>query len=236
MNAQELVVQFRRRADDIAVPPLWTDDEILSYFNLAQDEACIRARLLEDDSTPEVVEIAGTAGEARYALHPKIIQVRTARWAGKLLTGIAPETLDDRFSQGTDWRTLEGDPQWFLDPQQVYLHLVRRPTRDAAIKLSVYRRALVAIALEVPANPDADPPTVLVPATSPEIPEKYHPLLVDWALRLAYLRRDSDTQDEKKALMHEGMFTASFGPRPSADVNRRQLDRRKKHTTFNPDW
>jgi hypothetical protein len=47
--------------------------------------------------------------------------------------------------------------------------------------------------------------------TSPEIEEKYHEGLMDWAAHLAYMKNDSDTLNLNMAKVYEDKFKQSFG-------------------------
>jgi hypothetical protein len=158
-------------------------------------------------------------GLAKYPLHSSIIRLRDVSLDGRFLTGKSREWLNETFPRG--WEQLSGDPQHFLDPQQKFLQLVRKPVAGAALRLFVYRRPLV------PMINDSD---------SPEIPAHLHRLLPDWAAYLSYSKRDSETYDEKRAMDHLARFTANFGERPSADVRRKQEARREHQVRMNPQW
>ena len=67
---------------------------------------------------------------------------------------------------------------------------------------------------------------------SPEIPAQYHARLVDWMLRQAYLKKDSETLDAKASQEAESRFVASFGVFEDANVQRKQADRRTNQVQF----
>lgn len=67
---------------------------------------------------------------------------------------------------------------------------------------------------------------------SPEIPAQYHVRLVDWMMRQAYLKQDSETYDEKASAKAEARFVASFGVFEDANVQRKQADRRTNQVQF----
>jgi len=52
--------------------------------------------------------------------------------------------------------------------------------------------------------------------TSPEIEEKYHEGLLDWAAHLAFMKPDSDTLNLNLAKLYEDKFTIQFGSLPDA--------------------
>lgn len=67
MLLAKLISDCRTRLDDVAEPFLWSDDDLTDYANDAENEACERALLLEEDSLAHVVSgvtIAQTAGVA----------------------------------------------------------------------------------------------------------------------------------------------------------------------------
>lgn len=55
----------------------------------------------------------------------------------------------------------------------------------------------------------------------PEIRPEHHVALIDWALHVAYLKKDADTFDEQASARHLARFTAYFGPKPTANVLRK---------------
>lgn len=211
MNLGEAIVAIRGRLDDLAPPFLWKDDFLIGALNSAQDEAAIRSKLLYDLTTPSVCEIGLKAGQASYALHSSIFQIDRAALASnhRVLTQsyVPDEDEDDR-----QWQTRTGQVCRYILEREGSILLVRVPEAVDTLKLRVWRTALRRVAEKEDCF---------------EIGAKHHERMLDWAIRLAYLRRDSDTYDEKKAQDHEDMFTASFGIRETADVYRKQRLRRK---------
>ncbi|NMG64369.1 hypothetical protein GPA19_05340 [Azoarcus indigens] len=92
------------------------------------------------------------------------------------------------------------------DLTETHLVLARAPEIAGDLSLTVIRAPRCAM------TRDTD---------CPEINPRHHPKLLDWALRCAYLKQDADTFDEARALKYEAIFEASFGVRPSADVQRK---------------
>jgi len=244
MTLKDLLDEWRRRIEDTEGPPfLWSDDEGIAFANQAVKEACERANLIEDDTTPAVVSIPGQANRAIYGLHRSVIEVRSVLWNGRFLTGLARETLNNpqhrRRDWGDygcagglffdeldwdgfrDWSTLTGTPKYFIDPQEKYVTLVPIPTIAAPIRLSVYRYPLAEMAS------DDD---------EPEIAHRHHYRLIDWMEHLAYQKQDSECFDLQKAGDKEAAFTASFGIRPDANIRRMQRARRANQVRLNPGW
>lgn len=214
MNLGELREEARGRLDDRAPPYLWTLPDLDRYINLAVEEAAIRARLIYDDRTPRIVEIPLRAGVKDYPLAAEVVAIDYAR----LQTAEEPlGRIRDRALREWDarWATRPGSPCAFYEGEnsiRIY------PTPDAnvsdTILLALWRLPLCKLT---------------EPGDEPEIPRREHPKLIDWVEREAYLKRDSDTYDSAKAQAAEDRFTASFGPRETADVYRK---RRLRGATF----
>src|SRR5664280_2122510 len=79
MLLTELVRILRRQyLDDVAEPYLWHDTELVSYISQAQDEACERANLIIDETTPATCQIPVQVGVLGYPLHEKVLFVKRA--------------------------------------------------------------------------------------------------------------------------------------------------------------
>ena len=63
MTVAEFIERFRLEMADNAAPYLWSDEEIVAYLNEAVDEACIRASLIEDSTTPVVCVLPLVPGQ-----------------------------------------------------------------------------------------------------------------------------------------------------------------------------
>jgi hypothetical protein len=96
--------------------------------------------------------------------------------------------------------TLGGLPMYFLNEPTNTITFVQAPSADDTAQLIVSRIPLVSFTL----------------STSPEIEEKYHEGLMDWAAHLAFRKPDSDTLNLNLAKMYEDMFVRSFGTLPDA--------------------
>ena len=78
MNGTALIAEFRDLSQDVNEPYLWDDTFVLGKLNEAEREAADRARLLFDDSTEAVEDIAVTAGMAKYATSHLILDIERA--------------------------------------------------------------------------------------------------------------------------------------------------------------
>lgn len=208
MNAGELISLARIALDDERQPYLWTEEELLQHLVQAQQDACVRGKLILDDITDACCEIALTAGVSRYALHEKVLAI-AARW-GAVRQGrrILARIYEQRFEVGSGTPTVYWEGHRFIE-------LYPAPSDDAAlrgpIRLSVYRLPL--------ADPD-DADGEL------EIHPRYYEGLVFGLVARAYGRTDADTYAPDKAALAEAEFTRWFGSRPDANVQRKHHERR----------
>lgn len=217
MTTSELIDAFRTTADDRIDPYLWSDAEIVGYLADAESEACIRSRLLVDETTPTVA-VTGIATAAWVNLHPSVFDVVRARLASDPdapLTQCPPNALD---AQWPGWETQTGTPtRYYVLGGR--LRLIPQPTAASdTLYLSVYRTPLVPLS-------ESDP------QGEPEIAEPHHARLLDWALHRAWLKRDVETFDPLRAELHRQMFLDHFGPRPSGSAMRQQMQKRRHAVT-----
>lgn len=210
MTLEEFIAEFRAERGDAATPYLWSDENIVRYLNSAMDEACERALLIEDSTTEEVCTITVEAGTALYPLDARVIKVKRAALDGRKIDVSSVEAEDER---DAFWETRAGTPRRFICQGSAAIRLTPTPTAAGSLNLTVYRRQLAPFSAD---NTDA----------VAEIPEIYHPRLMPWVYRCALLRKDSEVFDEDEALKQEAVFTAAFGQRPDANVQRKRRDRR----------
>jgi hypothetical protein len=225
MTGQELITHMRESILDDAAPPyLWQDPELLRYLNYAEVQACRRAHLIVDGTTANDSGTAATAGTlgqkplctltvvgntAVYNLSPKILQIKRCQLKSMTYPLIGPvmyPELDDMMSgwigtSGTVGTAGSGGyPGYFLNEPNNTLTLIPAPSTSDTAYLVVSRLPLITFTL----------------TTSPEIEEKYHEGLMDWATHLAYMKSDSDTLNLNLAKVYEDKFTRQFGPLPDA--------------------
>jgi len=208
MNAGELIQLARTKLDDLRVPYLWAEDELLQYLAQAEADAAERADLIRDDSTPACCVVPFHAGVARYALHPAVIKI--SPYAGSVRIG--SRWLVHSTDGGWGPVLLVGEPTLYRSVAGcVEVWPAPESTDDGPLTLTVYRRPLT--------KPE-DPEDV------PEVPESVHEGLVYGMVKRAYERTDADTYAPDKALWAEQEFTRWFGRRIEADVQRQQHGRR----------
>ena len=222
MKVAEFITDFRADLVDNDTPPLWSDADIVRYLNDAVQEANVRAFLTEDRLTPAVCTVTLVPDVSTYQLHPSVFEIKRATLRGRPLDETSVEELDD---ECPGWENWKGSPRLFIFEQAsgarpASIRLVRIPTQADTLSLTVYRGAL-------------NPLTAANGTAKPELPERFHERLKDWVYRCAYLKQDADAFDKSKAIEFEASFERSFGPRPDANVQRKQRDKRPPIVTIN---
>lgn len=214
MIGRELVNKFRQLAQDEVTPYLWEDAFVLDSLNEGEREAADRARLIYDDTLWVEVE----AGTARYAVHPKIIDIERAmltvrdgreRWKLKLFDRLELDWRRPRRSRheaGLPWDR----PFGLVHDGKREVEIVPAPEKDGRLLLGAYRLPLVDFGMD----------------TSPEIQTVHHMALVDWALFRAFSIPDADEANEQLAAFYHGRFEQYFGRR--IDARKRRMQRANK--------
>lgn len=200
MNLRELIDTFRILADDGVAKHHWPDAELTLWATEAQHEACRRARLLLDSSSP-LTELSLPAGEPAVCLDERILFIRRARVVGRsrFLTRVSHQDLDCR---SADWEDERGDPRGYVpDLDTTKFRPYPVPEDDLTVRLTVVRLPLKDLVK------DAD---------VPEIAPHLHMSLISWMLYRAYSKPDSETLDPKRAADHLAEFEREFGAKSSA--------------------
>ncbi len=209
MDLAELIAQVRVDSDDLVPNPyLSSDANITAWLNEAEHEACIRARLIHDSTTPAVCAIAVTALTASYTLHNSIIDITRATFTPTGSTTEYVLYLTDRVEMDrnySDWRTRVDSPRQGIQDDTTF-RLGCLPSTAGTINLECYRLPLVNIE-------DAT-------SESPEIGRIHHRHLVQWALHRGYSRPDAELFNPNKSATALAEFTRVFGMRPDADYRR----------------
>lgn len=216
MEASTLLTRYRQDTADTVGPSYRTDDAtFFGYLTEAEDEACVRALLLRDDSSA-LTRIQLASGTRRYKLDPRIIKVESARlrWPDAASARLCELDIGNLHDFQDDGR-LNGSR-----PRLVYIdreRLICEPLPNSAgrIELTVYRRPLFAI------ENGSD---------EPEIAPQHHLQLLEWCKFRSYSTKDSEAEDPKRAAIAEAAFERAFGPRPSAWASRHRRENRRRTT------
>lgn len=210
MRVEDFITRLRAAMFDEADPHFWSDEELVAYLNEAVQEACERARLIEDRSMPLVL----VPGQDTYELHASVFQIKRLTVRGIPLDETSVEELD-RDAPG--WELRSGMPRCFIFEQACgarppKVRLVPAPMVADPASLTVYRGALK------PLSADSD-------QGKPEIPERFHERLMDWVMHRAHQKQDAEVFDPSKAAQSLALFTQAFGERIDANVQRKHRDR-----------
>lgn len=229
MIGKEIIAHVRESIlDDLAIPYLWSDTELLRLANYAEVQACRRAHLIIDGTTANdngTAATASTAGQkplctltivgnqSTYTLSNKILQVKRCQLASMTYPLEGPlhyPEIDERMSgwfgtNGTVGTAGSGGYPWaFLNEPGNTITFILSPSISDTARLVVSRLPLTPFTLN----------------TSPEIDERYHIDLCDYIGWKAFLKPDSDAFNEKLAAFYESRFTATFGILPDAYTER----------------
>lgn len=202
MTLGELRKLFRNKVGDQAQPYLWLDPEIAEFANEAEREACRRADLLVDSSTPSVCTLSIKAANPTVKLHSSVLDILRMRVQGQALT-VEPSTAVEMDSGYGDWESGTGTEilHYLTDLDTASVRLYPIPQKDLTLRLTVVRLPL----REMESASD-----------EPEILARHHRKLVYWMMKLAYEKQDSETFDPDKAKRSEAEFIKEFGQSKSA--------------------
>lgn len=198
MTPLELKDLFRREVRDEAEPYLWTDADILTYINEAQNMFCRLAGGIADAITTDITHVPVGNGMLFAAISPKILKLRDVRRAsdGRNVDILNLEDL------GTAGVTYGGyGQQWGTGGAKVGTEL--GPTR--AVVLGAQENAIVLVPL--PAEEDV---LYLVVDRLPinpvdytmyglEIGDIHHRSLLYWMKHLAHEKQDAETYDRGRS-------------------------------------
>lgn len=208
MTLDELVKDFRTTAQDKVEPYLFEPPDVARWLIEAEQEACIRGRLLHESDNPAVCDIDVGAGEAVYPLHPVLYEIdylglleagATERRPVKL---VSREWLDDN---QPGWRDRAGLPRFAIQ-SDTRIRLAPTPDAPVTLKLEVYRLPMRGLTSDK--------------ASRPEIHQAHHRHLVHWALYRAFSVPDSEVLDLGRAGDALAAFSDYFGDRPDSDLRR----------------
>ena len=206
MTLEDLIHRFRVLSLDNVTPPFWADEDVIDWLNEAQNEACIRARLIREDELEAVCSIALTPGTHTYALNPLVYEI-ISLWIKPASGRKRPVKLRSR--EWLDHHLLEWrDCPWPAEiaiQDDTTVRIVGAVEAGDTLELECYR---------LPRRPMASG------TDRPEIHTMHHAHLVQWALHRAFGVPDADSFDANRSDRAEAEFTKYFGLRPDADMRR----------------
>ena len=202
-----MIRRFRVRANDMAQPHLFADQDVIDWLNDAEEQACVRGRLLREDALPEMCRIVLEAGKSTYKLHQKLYEIshlRVLPQNGGRSRHLLIKTREWLDAEMPDWRD-SNRPAMFAIQDDISLRVVGKVDDGDVLALECYR---------LPLKPmEAD-------NSKPEIHIAHHDHLIDWALHRAFSVPDAETFDPNRAALAEQAFTRYFGPLPDSDMRR----------------
>lgn len=187
---------------------LFKTPDVARWLIEAEQEACVRGRLLHESSNESVCQVPVVAGESAYDLHPALYEIdhlgifeagSTERRQVKL---VSREWLDDNMP---GWRDRTDTP-CFAIQSDTSIRLVPTPRLAAVLKLEGYRLPIRGLTAEK--------------SSKPEINAAHHRYLVHWALYRAFSMPEVETLDLGRADVQLAAFTAYFGENPDSDLRR----------------
>ena len=223
MLLTDLIKTLRNQyLDDVAEPYLWSDDNLVSYIIDAEKEACERANLIIDDTTPAICLFPVQVGVIGYSLNSNVLLVKRVSYGTSLdstypLEQATRSRLDALYA---NWNSENGAPSFYVCENNNEIMIVP-PTAgttgtsgvastsgtSGTAFLQVSRLPVNTLTL----NSTAGSGTAGLGITYPEIAAQYHTKILSWAARLAFLKNDSETFNLAKADRYEAIFDRDFG-------------------------
>jgi len=201
VTVAELEALFRSQIDDRVAPYLVSFDDFLSYLNEAQEEACVRANLLFDRTSPYCT-IPLTPGIDRYALSPVIYSIAEAFVpdSNNNIVSLKKVSRIELDRAMPDWRERTGTPRYMVIYDD---HIELAPKPDVAIDLSIECYIF--------------PASLTSSADEPVINQVNHKKLLDWVKYRVFSEPDNDLYDNDKGQLALIRFDHAFGTRKSAE-------------------
>lgn len=207
MTLAELRAYVRERIRDTLEPYFFSDSTLTGYLNEAEDEACVRAKLIYDTSKTLTL----VADQAVYDLGASALSARFFLFDRFALSGpnyriLTTKVIAEMDNERPSWEDAgSGIPEFVLmDQAPRKITLWPTPSSNVAgdtVRLRGFRYPLAAMS----AN-DAEP----------EIDPQYHADLADWVMARCYSTHDFDAYNLALSKAHASDFDRAFGPRPDA--------------------
>jgi len=209
MNLSQLEASFRVDADDAVKPYLWSSDEVIGWFNEAEEEACLRANLIPEKEDPAICQIAVSQADGSvYRLHELIHEIEYVSLTDAAGVRYRLDITDrhelDRIRP--NWRTESRRPTGIIR-YDTKLELDSVVDGSYTLNIEVFR---------LPRRPMA------AEKDCPEINRIHHKHLVQWVLHRAYEKPDSETLNPEKSARALAKFEEYFGTRPDANQRRNE--------------
>lgn len=210
MTLKDLIRRFRVLAKDQYEPYFWQDEEITDWLNDAQEQACVRGRLLLEDADPALCVIDLVPGQHTYPLDKRVYELVDVRLKTGSNTVVEPKIVSRGWldTNVRDWRepdTWRNHCARYLIQNETSVRIVPTPQEAGTLSIEAYRLPMASM------QDDAD---------EPEIHQASHEHLIQWALHRAYSVSDAEVFDAQRSALAEMNFTAYFGLLPDSDMRR----------------
>ena len=207
MTLEDMIRRFRVLSNDREKPFLTSDEEVTDWLNEAQDQACVRGRLMREEVLPAMCRIALLPDQHTYKLHEaayEIINLRILPANGGCSHPVTLKSREWLDNELPGWRD-DTQPARFAIQDDTTIRLVGKITGGDVLALECYRLPIKRLRSEM---------------DKPEIHVAHHPHLIQWALHRAFSVPDAETFDPNRAALAEQAFTRYFGPLPDSDMRR----------------
>ncbi|CAG36729.1 phage adaptor protein [Desulfotalea psychrophila] len=214
MKTTDLVAQFRRVTGDKVTPYLWDDDTIVSFFNAAIDEACLRRDFIFESNTDGLSNLVLREGELHADISGSLYKIDIAHFlnsSGQRTDLEIRSRGDLSFRNNLPDLQAVGDPAFLITDDKKIFILPPPPFGGGIIELEGYRTPLASEKLSLN---DVD--------SEPVISERHHSRLHHWAVYLALSDVDLDSYAPQVAAVHLEKFEDYFGDMLRA--NRQRLN------------
>lgn len=196
MDSKELLTRFRIDTRDEGSPPLWSDADIYTYLNDAQQMFCRLTGGIADATSSECARVKARTGVSYAVLSPRILKIRAAFGAdGRRLQMVNFEKLESDSSLSKDlFAGTAGVVNTLvtgMEPNRV--KLIKTPEADETLNLIVYRLPL---------------DEITGAGFELEVDEQHHLGLLTWMRHLAHLKTDAETYDRGRADQFDREFRA----------------------------
>lgn len=210
---------FKDEAQGYSSDNYLTDEGWNRLINQAQVEAVRAGRLITDASTGSVCSVTVTMGNPWVTTHSSILLIRrmSLSSSGYELIRIGVADMDHQF--GMNWRNMTGIPVAYIpDMETGKVLLYPKPSANDSLSLVVERLPLTGMVN------DSDPP---------ELREEHRPLIVEYALYLAWRIDDTETGRPDRMNFHLAEFTRRL---KQADMDKGYREGSPATTRMNTDY
>lgn len=147
MTLTDLIATFRRDVKDTVTPYIWRDLDVIAWLNEAEDEACIRARLLFDRTTSAYCDIAVLAGTTEYALDEHVTEVvaATLEDAGGEVYPLEILTREWLGRHSAAWRSADARMPTAIMHQDQKVEFNAEPDAAYTLQMEIYRKPAVGL-------------------------------------------------------------------------------------------